>query len=267
MNTLRSAVTIGLAVSPVAWGQTQSTTKSEPETCIPIVRISQDYVIAKGMPYSATRVSTCERTEADGTVVKGKKIRREWRDAEGRTRRQEIDPLAPQYQHILVTDPVDHVQWSWTVGRGADKTAIMWHYKLPGEYVIYSDTYPTLPDGTKNRSVFGPMLRNEGPGWKIETMTPTYINGVWAEGQRDIHVVRPGEGNNHTDHAQTVVGEAWVAVDLKEVIRDHTNDPSLGRLTDDLVKIDRSDPDPALFRPPADYHILESHPQPAKSAE
>ena len=49
--------------------------------------------------------------------------------------------------------------------------------------------------------------------------------------------------------------------DLFTQVRRKVDDPSLGKYRTNLIDIDRSDPDPALFRPPADYQLLESHPE------
>lgn len=262
MDIFRFAAMAVFAAACTAAAQSDDEPEIKPASCIPIVRLSEDFVVAKGMPYSATRLSTCEETESDGTVVKGRRIRWEWRDFEGRTRREEPDAEpTSKIRHVLVTDPIEHVQWSWMVGPGADRTAIMWRYKTRGETVIYSDTYSSGKGATNDRSLFAHGLKSDGPGWKVVRLAPKYVNGVWAEGQRQIQVVPPGQGNNRTDRPQTVVNEWWFSIDLREEIVHHTDDPGLGKLTDDLVKIDRSQPDAALFQPPARYKVLESHPE------
>jgi hypothetical protein len=44
---------------------------------------------------------------------------------------------------------------------------------------------------------------------------------------------------------------------LRVVVLSKHSDPRNGDTTDRLINIDRSEPDPALFRPPADYTITE----------
>lgn len=39
------------------------------------------------------------------------------------------------------------------------------------------------------------------------------------------------------------------------------DDPSLGKYRRELLKIDRADPDPGLFGPPAEYRVLDTTPK------
>jgi hypothetical protein len=54
-----------------------------------------------------------------------------------------------------------------------------------------------------------------------------------------------------------VVSENWVSPELKITVLSTVNDPRSGESTRKLVNIDRSDPDPSLFIPPADYTVVE----------
>ncbi|MDE3149955.1 MAG: hypothetical protein KGL37_10850 [Acidobacteriota bacterium] len=233
------------------------------------------------MPYSATRISTCDEFLPDGTEVKGKSTTFEWRDAEGRTRYEEFEklPVGTKRRIVTITDPVSHEWWSFDIGKGVDKAAFHAKYKFPfKETILYPTTYTTLPGGTTNRSIIAHYAHPEGPGYREEVPTPTYINGVWAEGDRLIHLVPPVMPSKKNSHDDLDVTESWFSVDLGEEVRWKetrwkTDDPTPGAYrresTDrsELVKIDRSDPDPALFRPPADYRILESKPQSESKTE
>jgi hypothetical protein len=245
----------------------QDTPEEQPEQsvpekprCIPEQQLRQYYVVAKGMPYSGKRVSTCEKILPDGQIVKAKRTSYEFRDAEGRTRYEDEDLVDDKERSITIVDPVEHIQWSFSTGEGVDKTAVWWKYDPRHDSRVYPTTYQTLPGGTSNRRMMARPLQAEGPGYRDEELTSTYVNGVFCEGSRYIARNAPGMGNNKSDHEEISVTEEWWSEDLFTQVRRKVDDPSLGKFRTNLIDIDRSDPDPALFRAPADYQLLESHP-------
>lgn len=240
--------------------QLDSSPPEKKTSCIPEPAMRQFYVVAKGMPYSGKRVSMCEETLPDGQIVKGKRTSYEFRDAEGRTRYEDEDHFDNRMHSITIVDPVEHIQWSFSIGEGVDKTAIWWKYDARRDSKVYPTTYQTLPGGSTNRRMMARPLRPEGPGYRDEELTSTYVNGVFCEGSRYIERNAPGMGNNRSDHEEIAVTEEWWSEDLFTQVRRKVNDPSLGKYRTELVDIDRSEPDPALFRPPTDYRVLESHP-------
>jgi hypothetical protein len=51
--------------------------------------------------------------------------------------------------------------------------------------------------------------------------------------------------------------ENWFSEELQAQILSRRTDPRYGETTELLINIERSEPDPALFRPPAEYTITE----------
>lgn len=240
--------------------ETESPTP-EPPKCIPFPHEQEHWVVAKSMPYSGKRVMTCEVVEPDGTVVKGKRTQLEWRDSEGRHRLEQPDVLDPDMILVTVVDPVKHIDWNFTIGKDVDKTAIMSRYSARADSFEYPTTYQTLPGGSTNRRMMAMPLIHEGPGFRYDELKSTYVNGVWCEGSRDSRWVRPGEGNNKSNHNELEVTDTWIAEDLFTEVRWKMDDPSLGKYRNDLIDIDRSEPDPALFGPPAGYRVLDATPK------
>jgi hypothetical protein len=261
------AMTIfAIGTTTVALAQDGSDTQSDqpiPQkktSCSPEAELRQYWVVAKGMPYAGKRVSTCEEVLPDGQHIKGKRTSYEFRDSEGRTRYEDEDHFDNKVRSTTIVDPVEHIQWSFSIGEGVDKTAIRWKYSARVDSRVYPTTYQTLPGGSTNRRIMARPLNPEGPGYRDEELTSTYVNGVWCEGDRYIQRVAPGMMNNKSDHEQITITEEWWSEDLFTQVRRKVNDPSLGKYRTELVDIDRSEPDPALFRPPANYRVLESHP-------
>jgi len=54
------------------------------------------------------------------------------------------------------------------------------------------------------------------------------------------------------------VSEEWTSPDLQILVMTDRLDPRMGHSTYRLLKIVRSDPDPALFQVPADYALQQA---------
>jgi hypothetical protein len=59
------------------------------------------------------------------------------------------------------------------------------------------------------------------------------------------------------DQPIVTVFENWFSDELQIQVSSKRSDPRNGETTDSLTNIDRSEPDPSLFRLPADYTITE----------
>jgi hypothetical protein len=54
-----------------------------------------------------------------------------------------------------------------------------------------------------------------------------------------------------------VVHERWWSPELKVTVLSMNTDPRSGDSTLKLINLSRSEPDPSLFVPPADYSVVE----------
>ena len=267
MATLPAIAAMILALGCASAGLAQDTsnpvgrhTTGKKTKCSPEPQMRQFWVVAIGMPYSGKRVRTCEEALPSGQQVRGKKTSYEFRDSEGRTRYEDPDDFPPGSRNVTIIDPVKHIEWSFSIGEGVDKTAIWWKYDPHVDSRVYPTTYRTLPGGSDNRRILARPLMTEGPGFRYDELTSTYVNGVWCEGNRDVRRAAPGQMNNKTDHEQIVVTEEWWSEDLFVQVRRKLDDPGLGKYRTELMNINRSEPDPTLFRPPRGYRMLESKP-------
>lgn len=205
-------------------------------------------IVTKDLPYSATRVLACEERLADGTVVKGKETLFEWRDSQGRFRREFHDVFdGPKLYDVQVIDPVEHVTWDWREGKGSSHQASLAKYKMDNEYVQWPTTFK-----------FGDFLHSQGPRFKDERLPPSWVNGVYATGDRITQICMPGEGGNNTNHPVKEIDETWLSVDLGVIVQSLQKNADGSSTVEDLVDIDRSEPKPSLFKPPAGYEILKS---------
>src|SRR5579863_5541289 len=233
-----------------------------PKPCIPIERLYQWHVIYTNRAYSGVRVYTCEKRLEDGTIFKATRANWEWRDSQGRVRvdRKERIPESSKVHNVQVYDPVKHVSWSWSVGDG-DRTAVLVRYKATEDFVQPELNRRILPDGTVDPPFMAHMAVPDMPRQQQIILTPTNVNGVWAEGERMIRKSFPGDPGNTSNHLEISTDEFWFSVELELEIGHIADDPQQGKSIENLLRIDRAEPNPALFKPPAGYDVLDATPK------
>jgi hypothetical protein len=243
--------------------QTDDEAPPKSPACVPTDRMYQFHIIYKDRPYSGKRVSTCKVRLEDGTTFRATRTTWEWRDSEGRRRiaQREIFPEVSNRYHVTVYDPVAHISWTWSEGEGVDRTAVLFRYNPKADFIEPEINRHVQRDGSLDPPVIARMLNPDLPRQKQVILKSTTINGVWAEGDRLYQIANPGEGNNQSDHQEVAIDEFWDADELMEEVRHISDDPELGKTTINLVDIDQSEPDAALFRPPKGYGVLEATPQ------
>ncbi len=105
----------------------------------------------------------------------------------------------------------------------------------------------------------GPIPRKWPPpsGVTMEKLPGKMINGIYAEGTR-ITWVRPQADKSGTHYMD--VEETWISPDLKiNVLSKFTSTyPGSSQTISEIVRLDRNEPDAALFEIPADYKIAEA---------
>lgn len=79
------------------------------------------------------------------------------------------------------------------------------------------------------------------------------IEGVQCSGIRRTTTISAGAIGN--DLPIKVVSEEWTSIDLQVLVLTDTNDPRSGRSTYQLLRINRANPDAALFKVPGDYTV------------
>jgi len=199
--------------------------------------------VVAGAPYSAEETNTKVQTLADGThITHAGPIRKLYRDSAGRTRTE--GPVT-----VEITDPVAHVKYTLdTVRKVAHRQTIgapraqmaTRHAPAPGTTIAC----PVLNDCARG-----------GPRVTVEKLARQTFEGLLVAGERRTTVIPAGfEGN---DRPVTVVSENWVSPELRVTVPSADNDPRHGESTRKLINVDRSEPDPSLFLPPADYTAVE----------
>ena len=227
--------------------------------------ISQDskptrvYGIERGMPYSGVRVVQHVTVSPDGSRSEDGSSTTEWRDSEGR-KRSDVTWKGPEGSDVTVCqidDPVALVRYIWKVGGTAKTIVTETHYKMDG---IVQEIWPDPLHEHKPEPGDGVaivvMRPQRNPNSTNETLGPEYINGVYAEGSRSIEIIPPG--GYRTDHPVKRIDEIWMSPDLKMVVKTFLDDGLGFTEGTELKNIDRSEPDPSVFQPPAGLPIRQA---------
>jgi hypothetical protein len=200
-----------------------------------------DYV--PNQPYTAQVVSTHLETSANCTAVPRETRQVYRRDSQGRTR---IESCTPD-------TPCAHVD-----GRsGGDPHGVVNLYVPLRRQFIQLLTWQktarvmTFP-GTGPIPTHGPNLN--AIGTTTESLPGKAIHGVYAVGTRTTEVL-PSDDRTAPDILD--VQEVWTSPDLKITVQASftSTDPRSSNTSIHIQKLDRSEPDPALFEIPADYKI------------
>jgi len=236
-----------------------------------------------GSPFSAERETHSLQVLGDGTRIERTETSRYYRDSQGRTR---IETGAPESGGVMIQDPVAGFMLALNP---AAKTA----QKMPGPMVAKVLAAPGAASGGVRTHVevrsgaSGEVVVAQSPDVAIEKLagriqlpdfagpvTAMAVNGqvparqpstedlgtqtfsgTTATGRKTTLTIAAGEIGN--DRAIQVVSETWYSSDLQTVVKSSNSDPRFGDTTFELTNINRAEPDPALFRVPADYVISE----------
>lgn len=226
-----------------------------------------------GAPYSAEAITESVQKLYDGNRIVQKSSTKQYRDSEGRERREEGAPM----NAVFITDPVAKVSYTlYPDTQTASKT------NGTGTFFFqHSDAQPTtaavrapisagtLPAGGRGNiivasrgvayasAVAAPNLTvtlGPEPGTaKIEDLGTQTIEGVQAKGTRATTIIPTGQIGN--DREIEVVDERWYSPELQLTIMTRHTDPRVGENTYKLTNIQRIEQVRSLFEVPPNYTI------------
>jgi len=255
--------------------------------------------VVKGSPYSAQAVTESVQTLADGNRIVHKNSAQVYRDAEGRTRRDQtvgaIGPYAAAgdpIQTFFINDPVagtnyildprskvarklPRMEWRWRseekAGAGSnaatrDRERVVKEREAETRAFVF--TAPAAPPPGVGRHEM--PLPPPGEGVHFE-----FFGGSKAEAKsekldaRNIEGVQ-AEGTRVTttipagdignEQPIQIVDERWYSPDLQVVVMTRHSDPRFGETTYRLTNIQRAEPSASLFQVPSDYTVKEGPP-------
>jgi hypothetical protein len=196
----------------------------------------------KNKPFSAEVVSETVRTLEDGNRIVRRNAIKQYRDRDGRTRREQtLEALGPSVpvasrQLIILHDPVKGVNYI------IDPEA-----KVTRRFSVQASTgmgnaKPQLGSSTGMPSDI-----------RIEELGTRMIEGLECTGSRSTMSIPAGRFGNESP--VVAVTETWVSAEIEAVVESSSRDPRFGTTHYQLQHVQRSEPAPDLFIPPAHYKM------------
>lgn len=199
----------------------------------------------KGAPFTAEYIVESKGTLRDGTEVDVKHTMMRYRDGEGRTR-MEMDDT------IRIVDTEAHLFYNLNKKTLSGMKG-PFQVSTPDDE-LRARAQAALEQRLAAEAAKGGPYVTLGPEVKMESLGTQVMEGLTVEGTRTTTMTRYGQ----TDGAPRikVVQERWYSPDLQMDIMVTNDDPrqptvSVVRYTN----IQRTEPDPALFRLPVGYTV------------
>lgn len=194
--------------------------------------------LVKGQPFSAETVIEDTRRLYDGTTVTKTTKGAFYRDAGGRTRREQ--PLEMVGGFNIVNEK-NKPQTLVFINDFAAKT--QYFFDLNNSIARKIGIGPDGP----------PRDETQAPGTKSESLGTKTIEGISVEGTRITFELPVGQIGN--DKPIQVVTENWYSTELQVIVMSRHLDPLSGEHIFRLVNIKRSEPAADLFTVPAGFRV------------
>jgi hypothetical protein len=210
------------------------------------------------LPYMAQYKTLRIQTRADGTSITHESTVVTARDAQGRQMTATTDLPASADQkpvtHFQVFDPVAHLTFTWSFP--GQKATLM---------AIPIDGALQMSCGSASFSVQSMNCATKPTKETVEELGTKTIQRVEARGRRTLWTTPSeyiGKQKKHVPQvcpAKVSSFELWRAIDpglAGLTVRMVSEDAPSGKTTKELVKFSQSEPDAAVFRPPASYEVV-----------
>jgi hypothetical protein len=206
-----------------------------------------------GRPFSATATTQTVQAFPDGMHITHSTSLLEYRDADGRTRTENLGkaPFPDPGSGITIRDPIAGVTYNLDPGTKSGRKIVM-QGRGGGPSEQAGGRGGRGRGAATNTDDIAEAAKNS-PNNLVEDLGVKTVNGVPARGTRVTTVVPSGAIGN--DREFRSVSERWFSADLNMLIKSVSTDPRFGTTAYDLTNISRQTPDAALFRPPSDYEI------------
>jgi TonB family protein len=230
----------------------------------------------KNAPFSAEIVSESIQTLADGNRIVHRTNATVYRDGQGRTRQETSFKIRDansgddkEHKTIQISDPVGGLSITLDPqNRTAHKFAqrsFIGPIAPKGVIGIPDVSAVGAPNGAAVAlSTFGGPARRPvgflgaGGETKSESLGAQMIEGVAAEGTRIIHTIPAGSMGN--ERPIEITYERWYSQELQLDVLIKSVDPRSGESTQQIININRAEPDATLFEAPPDYTVQEFKP-------
>jgi len=199
--------------------------------------------VVTGAPMTATITVTHDQTLSDGNTIHTENQSTEYRDSQGRVRKEVpfklVTPAtgATEGTMVVIMDPV------------AGKRYILNPQKKTAHEMPLHGPHPQPAD----TAGAAPLPKPFGEDVATESLGAKTILGLPATGTRVTRTIPAGQIGN--TKPISVVTERWVSTDLQIPLSMNHSDPMMGTMTTTVTSVTRGEPDATLFQVPSDYKI------------
>lgn len=232
------------------------------------MRFSSSMSTVASIPFSAIVKFIFEQKLPDGNVIHFVAHTHEARDSSGRSMTETAlgcarggDGQMHEQFIVSVHDPVARINMAWGVGdNGLPKTVSLYHQPDPPPQppVIRRQEPPDpveLARQLKMRQASQQQQLQVRRENQTEDLGTRDFFGIAAQGTRNTRTIPPGEEGN--DRPLVVLTEVWKSKELGLTFLVISDDPRSGRTTTECEALDRGEPNPSLFTPPAGYKVVD----------
>jgi hypothetical protein len=231
----------------------------------------------KAAPYSAEAVTETTQTLSDGNRIEQRTSSKQYRDGEGRERREESSGM----NVVFITDPVAQISYTLRPDtKTAERSSMSRNFVLATKgQLAAAGTKVTIeqrsaPNGVvqtldQTVDVKGPpqgfgfvnaqsmMIVNPALGAtepKFEDLGTRTVEGVQAKGTRSTMTIAAGQIGNV--RPIEIVDENWYSPELQMTVMTRHSDPRSGETSFKLTNVLRIEPVRQLFELPPDYTLV-----------
>jgi hypothetical protein len=220
------------------------------------------------VPFTGIVKSSFEQKLIDGNTIRSVRITHQARDSAGRTmtemaegcERGEDGQMHERF-NVSVFDPVARTNMNWMVGADQQPkiVRITHQQEFVRPVVRPADSDPAeLARRQKIIEASRAQQLQQRKENHIEDLGIRDFNGISAQGTRMTRTIPPSEEGN--DLPLVVIDETWRSKETGLTLMAINDDPRRGRSTMEYQELNRGEPEPSLFTPPADYKVEDVHP-------
>ena len=240
--------------------------------------VAADAQVVKGKQYSAETSTETVQTLADGNRIVHRTVSKFYRDAEGRTRREQtfgnVDPEhpTPHEVKVFIDDPVTGTAYVLDPGsksvekvqrtrrflddRNAEDDGSRMMLKVVKDSEVVGQNTPgnmMIKFRDDQSGDLSTIVRDEKREVAREDLGVRNLEGIDCNGSRQtITIPADAIGN---EKPISIVTETWFAPSIDAVVQSTTEDPRYGKTTYQLSNVQTSEPARSLFEPPADFKL------------
>jgi hypothetical protein len=208
--------------------------------------------VVTGAPFSAVAVSESKQTLSDGNHITRKTQSNLFRDSQGRIRKEVtisgFDASGQPKSFTVISDPTGA---NYVLHPETKVAEMMGGHGGRGMGGPAKGAFQDKLQAREQQEIASGTLKKEDLGTRM-------IEGVSAQGTCVTRTIPAGQMGN--EKPILIVHETWFSNDLQMVVMSKRSNPWMGETTFKLTRIQRTEPDAALFAVPSDYAVTQGVP-------